>query len=58
MLADISVHEPKPPQDPILLPSPWRDTRENRPRLDLALLVAGWNSVQSLNKFQQEIGGR
>jgi NADH-quinone oxidoreductase subunit G len=59
MLADISVHEPKPPAD---IDSPLAFSMEGydgRPAADLIQRVwaPGWNSVQALNKFQAEIGG-
>ncbi|NQU41854.1 molybdopterin-dependent oxidoreductase, partial [bacterium] len=59
MLAHINVSEGKPPEDP---DTPYTFTMEgyqghlpgsvaNRYR------APGWNSVQALNKFQQEVGG-
>ena len=59
MLADISVHEPKPPED---LDSPLAFSMEGydgRPPAELIqrFWAPGWNSVQALNKFQSEIGG-
>jgi NADH-quinone oxidoreductase subunit G len=59
MLADISVHEPKPPED---VDSPLAFSMEGydgRPPADLIqrFWAPGWNSVQALNKFQAEIGG-
>lgn len=59
MRADISVHEPKPPEDD---DSPLAFSMEGfdgRPAADLIprFWDPGWNSVQSLNKFQSEIGG-
>jgi NADH-quinone oxidoreductase subunit G len=59
MLADISVHEPKPPQDP---DSPLSFSMEGYEGQPPAPLISrywspGWNSVQALNKFQQEVAG-
>jgi NADH-quinone oxidoreductase subunit G len=59
MLANISVHEPKPPQDP---DSPLSFSMEGYEGLPPAPLISrywspGWNSVQALNKFQQEVAG-
>ena len=59
MLANISVHEPKPPDDP---DSALAFSMESSPApAPTALLpffwAPGWNSVQSVNKFQSEIGG-
>ncbi len=59
ILADVSVHEPKPPEDP---DSPLSFSMEGFPGVPPAPLVSrfwspGWNSVQSVNKFQAEVGG-
>jgi NADH-quinone oxidoreductase subunit G len=59
MTAQIDVHEPKPPEDP---DSPLVFSMEGRQVPPPAGLIPrywapGWNSVQSLNKFQSEIGG-
>jgi NADH-quinone oxidoreductase subunit G len=58
MLADISVHEPKPPDDP---DTPFAFSMEGYQEPPPALIprfwAPGWNSIQSLNKFQSEIGG-
>jgi NADH-quinone oxidoreductase subunit G len=59
MLADINVHEPKPPEDP---DSPLAFSMEGYPGAPPPPLIPrywapGWNSVQALNKFQDEIGG-
>ena len=59
MLANITVHESKPPEDP---DSPLSFSMEGYDGQPPAPLISrywspGWNSVQSLNKFQQEIGG-
>ncbi len=62
ILAHIDVHEPKPPQDP---DAPFSFSMEGyygSRKLPSALIpffwAPGWNSEQSLNKFQEEIGGR
>ncbi len=60
MNAHKSVHEPTPPQDP---DSPMSYTMEghygDQPSSTLPFLwTPGWNSEQSLNKFQDEVGGR
>jgi NADH-quinone oxidoreductase subunit G len=59
MLADISVHEPKPPDDP---DSPLSFSMEGYAGQPPSSLISrfwspGWNSVQALNKFQDEVGG-
>jgi NADH-quinone oxidoreductase subunit G len=59
MSAGVSVHEPKPPQD---LDSPFSFSMEGYPAAPPPALLAryrapGWNSVQALNKFQEEVGG-
>lgn len=59
MLAHLSVHEPKPPDDP---DSPLAFSMEGLPGEPPPALIThcwapGWNSVQALNKFQEEVGG-
>jgi NADH-quinone oxidoreductase subunit G len=59
LLADISVHEPKPPDDQ---DSPLSFSMEGYDGVPPSALIprywaGGWNSVQALNKFQQEVGG-
>ena len=59
MRANISVHEPKPPADP---DSPLAFSMEGYPGQPPSSLLTrfwapGWNSGQSLNKFQAEVGG-
>jgi len=59
MNADRTVHEPAPPTDP---DAPLSYSMEGTRRQPLPVLnprywAPGWNSVQSLNKFQQEVGG-
>ena len=59
MLANISVHEPKPPDDPDTPLSFSMEGYEGQPPAPLISRYwsPGWNSVQALNKFQQEVGG-
>jgi NADH-quinone oxidoreductase subunit G len=59
MLANISVHEPKPPDDPdsALAFSMESGLGAVPPALRPFFWAPGWNSVQSVNKFQDEIGG-
>jgi NADH-quinone oxidoreductase subunit G len=57
--ADKSVHEPQPPEDP---DSPLAFSMEGYPEQPPAALIThfwspGWNSIQALNKFQEEVGG-
>jgi NADH-quinone oxidoreductase subunit G len=59
VFADISVHEPKPPDDP---DSPLSFSMEGYEGIPPSSLITRfwapmWNSVQSLNKFQSEIKG-
>jgi NADH-quinone oxidoreductase subunit G len=59
MLANISVHEPKPPDD---ADSPLSFSMEGSPDQPPPALLPffwapGWNSIQAVNKFQAEIGG-
>jgi NADH-quinone oxidoreductase subunit G len=59
MLANITVHEPKPPED---LDSPLAFSMESGPEPPPAPLIPffwspGWNSIQATNKFQSEVGG-
>src|ERR1700685_513613 len=59
MLANISVHEPNPPQDPdsALAFSMESGPQPPQPPLIPFFWAPGWNSIQSVNKFQSEIGG-
>ncbi|MBV9295266.1 MAG: NADH-quinone oxidoreductase subunit NuoG, partial [Acidobacteriaceae bacterium] len=59
MLANISVHEPKPPDDPdsALAFSMEAGPQPPPPALLPFFWSPGWNSIQSVNKFQKEIGG-
>jgi NADH-quinone oxidoreductase subunit G len=59
VLAHISVHEPKPPDD---ADSALAFSMEGNPDQPPSSLLPffwspGWNSIQSVNKFQEEIGG-
>ena len=59
MRAHLDVHEPRPPEDP---DTPLSFSMEGDESLPPPALIPrfwapGWNSVQSLNRFQQEIGG-
>jgi NADH-quinone oxidoreductase subunit G len=59
MLANIKVSEPKPPQDP---DSALAFSMEGTPTQPPGALTPffwspGWNSIQSVNKFQSEING-
>jgi NADH-quinone oxidoreductase subunit G len=59
MLANISVHEPKPPED---VDSPLAFSMESGvqsppPPLIPFFWQPGWNSIQAANKYQSEIGG-
>ena len=59
MLAQIDVHEPKPPDDP---DSPFSFSMEGNPEqpppaLQPFFWTPGWNSIQAVNKFQEEIAG-
>ncbi|HYK36115.1 NADH-quinone oxidoreductase subunit NuoG [Alloacidobacterium sp.] len=59
MLANISVHEPKPPDDPdsALAFSMESGPAPAPPSLLPFFWTPGWNSIQSVNKFQSEVGG-
>lgn len=59
MLANISVHEPKPPDD---FDSPLSFSMEGNPDQPPVALIPffwspGWNSIQAVNKYQSEIAG-
>ena len=59
MYAHINIHEPKPPED---RDSPLAFSMEGYEGEPPASLIPhfhfpGWNSVQSINKFQTEVGG-
>jgi NADH-quinone oxidoreductase subunit G len=58
-LANITVHEPKPPEDP---DSPLSFSMEGYsgappPALTPFFWAPGWNSIQSVKKFQEEVNG-
>ncbi len=59
MGANVDVSEPKPPEDPDSALSFTMEGYEGPPPPALLshLWAPGWNSVQSLNKFQAEVGG-
>jgi NADH-quinone oxidoreductase subunit G len=59
MMANINVSEPKPPED---TDSALSFTMEGYRGIPPAPMIPffwspGWNSIQSLNKFQEEVGG-
>ncbi|KFI23073.1 NADH-quinone oxidoreductase subunit NuoG [Nitrosococcus oceani] len=59
MTADLNVHEPRPPSDP---DSPFSFSMEGYPRQPPSATIPyfwapAWNSIQSVNKFQEEVGG-
>ena len=59
MRAHLSMHEPKPADDP---DSPFTSTMEGYdgtppPVLASEFWAPGWNSIQSLNRFQEEVAG-
>jgi NADH-quinone oxidoreductase subunit G len=59
MLANISVHEPKPPDDPdsALAFSMEGTPKQPPPPLVPFFWAPAWNSIQSVNKFRSEIAG-
>jgi NADH-quinone oxidoreductase subunit G len=59
MLANISVHEPKPPDDPdsALAFSMESGPQSPPPPLIPFFWAPGWNSIQAVNKYQSEVGG-
>ncbi|HKQ77439.1 MAG TPA: NADH-quinone oxidoreductase subunit NuoG [Blastocatellia bacterium] len=59
MLANITVHEPEPPDDPDSPLSFSMEGYEGQPPSPLItrFWAPGWNSAQALNKFQSEVGG-
>ncbi len=60
MYANISVHEPKPPEDPDA-PLSFSMEGYGGEQVPSSLIprfwAPGWNSVQAVNKFQSEVGG-
>ena len=59
MTANKTVHEPKPPDDPdsALAFSMEGFAGDPPPVLVTRFWAPRWNSVQSVNKFQKEVGG-
>ena len=59
MHADISIHEPRPADDPDSALAFSMEGYENMPPPSLVVRywAPGWNSVQALNRFQDEVGG-
>jgi len=59
MLANINVSEPKPPDDPDSALAFSMEGYPDQPPSSLTpfFWAPGWNSIQSLNKFQSEIDG-
>jgi NADH-quinone oxidoreductase subunit G len=59
MRANINVSEPKPPDDPDSALAFSMEGYKGQPPAALIprYWSPGWNSVQSLNKFQEEVGG-
>ncbi len=57
--ADVDVHEPRPPRDPdsALAFSMEGFAGHPPPALNPYFWAPGWNSIQSVNAFQEEIGG-
>ena len=59
MNANLSVHEPQPPEDidaPLAFSMEGYQAQPPSPLVP-RFWVPGWNSVQALNKFQEEVGG-
>jgi len=59
MLAELTVHEPPPPRD---ADAPLAHSMEGYPcqppsSLQPFFWSPGWNSIQALNRFQEEVGG-
>jgi NADH-quinone oxidoreductase subunit G len=59
ILANISVHEPKPPDDPDSALSFSMEGSPDQPPAALTpfFWAPGWNSIQAANKYQREIAG-
>jgi NADH-quinone oxidoreductase subunit G len=59
MHANVNVSEPKPPEDPDAPLAFSMEGYKGRPPASLIsrYWTPGWNSVQALNKFQEEVGG-
>lgn len=59
MVAHLTIHEPPPPADP---DGPLAHSMEGSSRQPPSSLLPffwspGWNSIQALNRFQEEVGG-
>jgi NADH-quinone oxidoreductase subunit G len=59
MLANINVSEPKPPEDHDSPLSYTMEGTKSRPPSSMIPFFwsPGWNSIQSVNKYQEEVGG-
>ncbi|MBC6989021.1 NADH-quinone oxidoreductase subunit NuoG [Hymenobacter sp. BT491] len=59
MRANLNVSEPKPPEDPDSAMSYTMEGYRGEPPASMIpfFWAPGWNSIQSTNKYQQEIGG-
>ncbi len=60
MLANISVHEPKPPEDPdssLAFSMETSPQASESPAMIPFFWAPGWNSIQATAKFQAEVGG-
>jgi len=59
MDANVTVHEPKPPDDPDSALSFTMEGYDGQPppALTLRYWAPGWNSVQAINHYQTEVGG-
>jgi NADH-quinone oxidoreductase subunit G len=59
MHADVTLHEPKPPDDPDSALSFTMEGYSGQPPSPLIprFWAPGWNSVQSVNHYQAEVGG-
>lgn len=59
ILANINVSEPKPDEDPLSALSFTMEGYKGMPPAPLIpfFWAPGWNSVQSINKYQEEVGG-
>ncbi|MCL4535092.1 MAG: NADH-quinone oxidoreductase subunit NuoG [Bacteroidetes bacterium] len=59
MLANVTVHEPRPPDDPDSALAFTMEGYQGEPPPPLIprFWAPGWNSPQAINKFQSEVGG-
>jgi NADH-quinone oxidoreductase subunit G len=57
--ADVTVHEPKPPDDPDSALTFTMEGYQGQPPSSLIarFWAPGWNSVQAINQYQAEVGG-